>query len=64
MCMVFETLKEPLWLLKESSVKGVLPDDILGLVVHMVLQGLKYLHTVCHVIHTSELAPVALELGL
>lgn len=33
-----------------------MPDDVLKLVVHMVLQGLKYLHTECHVIHTDELS--------
>lgn len=59
-CMVFETLKEPLWFLKMRFVKGVLPDDVLKLVVHMVLQGLKYLHTECHFIHTGELYPVIL----
>lgn len=52
-CMVFETLKEPLWILKKRFVKGVLPDDVLKLVVHMVLQGLKYLHPECHFIHTD-----------
>lgn len=33
-----------------------MPDDVLKLVVHMVFQGLKHLHTESHVIHTDELS--------
>src|SRR5947209_545666 len=43
-CMVFDPLREPLWLLKRRFQGDVLPSDVLRLIVRMVLEGLDYLH--------------------
>ncbi|KAL2360083.1 hypothetical protein RJZ56_007057 [Blastomyces dermatitidis] len=52
-CLVFYTLREPLWIFKQRFQNDVLPSDVLKLIATMVLQGLEYLHSECHVIHTD-----------
>ena len=52
-CMVFNPLYEPLWTLKRRFQGSVLPNDVLRTVIQMVVIGLHYLHTHCHVIHTG-----------
>ncbi|CAG8051857.1 unnamed protein product [Penicillium salamii] len=52
-CMVFDPLYEPLWMLKQRFQGGVLPPNVLSAVIRMVVMGLHYLHTQCHVIHTD-----------
>ena len=53
-CLVFEPLREPLWLYCRRFVDGVIPSDVLKVILQMILQGLDYLHTECQVIHTGE----------
>ncbi|POR31911.1 Uncharacterized protein TPAR_07878 [Tolypocladium paradoxum] len=52
-CLVFEPLREPLWLFRRRFVDDVIPSDILKIMLQMTLQGLDYLHSECHVIHTG-----------
>ena len=54
MCLVFEPLREPLWLVKDRFEENVIPSEILKIMAQMLLQGLDYLHTECHVIHTGR----------
>ncbi|MCJ1411024.1 hypothetical protein MMC19_005112 [Ptychographa xylographoides] len=51
-CLVFELLREPLWMFKQRGV-GTFPPLLLKLMSPFILQGLDYLHTECHVIHTD-----------
>ncbi len=53
-CLVFEPLREPLWLLNERFEENVIPSEILKAMVEILLHGLDYLHTECHVIHTGR----------
>lgn len=53
-CMVFDPLYEPLWMLKKRFQGGVLPPDVLKTVIQMVMMGLHYLHTQRHVIYTGR----------
>lgn len=53
-CTVFEALREPLWLYRRRFVGNVIPPDILKILLQMVLEGLDYLHSECHVIHTGK----------
>lgn len=53
-CMVFDLLYEPLWMLKERFQGSVLPPDVLRAIIQMVIMGLHYLHIQCHVIHTGR----------
>lgn len=52
-CLVFEPLREPLWLYCRRFVGDVIPLDILNVIVQMILHGLDYLHSECQVIHTG-----------
>ncbi|KAG5305374.1 protein kinase [Histoplasma capsulatum G186AR] len=52
-CLVFHPLREPLWIFKQRFRNDVIPSDILKLIAQMVLQGLEYLHSECHIIHTD-----------
>ncbi|CAG7966394.1 unnamed protein product [Penicillium olsonii] len=64
-CMVFNPLYEPLWTLKRRFQGSVLPKDVLRTVIQMVVIGLHYLHTHCHVIHTDNVGvPVITDFGL
>ena len=55
-CLVFELLREPLWMFKQRGV-GTFPPLLLKLMSPFILQGLDYLHTECHVIHTGKFCP-------
>lgn len=54
-CLVLEALREPLWLYRRRYVGGVIPPDILKILVQMILHALDYLHSECRVIHTGRL---------
>lgn len=53
-CMVFDALCEPLWMLKRRFKGNTIPLEVLKPVSKLVLEGLVYLHTECHVIHTGD----------
>ncbi|KAJ5927546.1 hypothetical protein N7516_009319 [Penicillium verrucosum] len=52
-CMVFDALCEPLWMLKRRFEGNIIPLDVLKPVSKLILEGLQYIHTECHVIHTD-----------
>ncbi|RDW83586.1 putative protein kinase [Aspergillus mulundensis] len=52
-CMVFDVLCEPLWMLKRRFEGNTIPLDVLKEVSKLILEGLRYLHSECHVIHTD-----------
>ncbi|PYI02908.1 kinase domain protein [Aspergillus sclerotiicarbonarius CBS 121057] len=52
-CMVFDPLCEPLWMLRQRFHENVLPLDVMKPVARMILEGLCYLHSQCHIIHTD-----------
>jgi serine/threonine protein kinase len=54
LCLVFEPMREPIWLLQRRMPGGRFPSDILKHIVEFVLSGLDYLHSECHVIHTGD----------
>ncbi|KAJ5585433.1 uncharacterized protein N7459_005233 [Penicillium hispanicum] len=51
--LVFEPLREPLWIYRKRFIGDVIPSDVLKILLQMVLHGLDYLHSECHVIHTD-----------
>lgn len=53
-CLVFEPLREPLWLFCRRFVDGVIPSGVLKPMLCMVLEGLDCLHSECHIIHTGH----------
>lgn len=52
-CFVFEPLREPLWIYRGRYVDGIMPFDILTVLLQMILQCLDYLHSECRIIHTG-----------
>ncbi|EAS37019.3 CMGC/SRPK protein kinase [Coccidioides immitis RS] len=51
--MVFDALCEPLWMLNRRFEGNTIPLGVLKPVSKLILEGLRYLHTECHVIHTD-----------
>ncbi|EHY60976.1 Serine/threonine-protein kinase SRPK [Exophiala dermatitidis] len=52
-CLVFEPLREPLWLYQRRFIDDVIPLSRIKIILQMVLLGLDYLHSECHIIHTD-----------
>ncbi|KAB8670388.1 hypothetical protein FH972_026301 [Carpinus fangiana] len=63
-CMVFDTLREPLSIFKRRYKRKAVPLSLLKVIAPMIIDGLDYLHSVCHLIHTDlKLDNVLLALG-
>ncbi|KAL2867737.1 putative protein kinase [Aspergillus lucknowensis] len=62
-CMVFDALCEPLWMLKHRFEGNTMPLDVMKPVSKLILIGLQYLHTEFHVIRT-DLKPDNILLAL
>lgn len=54
MCLVYEPMREPLWILQRRFVDRQLPLPIAKAYIYFLLVGLDYLHTECRVVHTGE----------
>ena len=54
LCLVYEPMREPLWIYKRRWVDRKIPLVLLKLYLKFILQGLDYLHSECQVIHTGE----------
>lgn len=54
-CLVFEPLREPIWLLGRHLGSVGVPPMVLKAFLKILLQGLDFLHSECHVIHTGNL---------
>ncbi|KAF5680025.1 cmgc srpk kinase [Fusarium heterosporum] len=52
-CLVLEPLREPLWLYCSRYAGGVIPPEILKILVQMILHALDYIHSECSIIHTD-----------
>lgn len=64
LCLVYEPMREPLWIYKRRWVDGKIPLVVLKIYLKLILQGLDYLHSECEVIHTGELeAPLDVNRG-
>ncbi|PYH35152.1 kinase domain protein [Aspergillus neoniger CBS 115656] len=53
LCLVFEPLREPLWLLGRHLGSHGVPPQVLKAFLRVLLCGLDFLHSECHVIHTD-----------
>lgn len=53
-CLVYEPLRESLCIFQRRWEDGKLPPSIVKVYTRFLLQGLNYLHSECHVIHTGE----------
>ena len=55
LCLVYEPMREPLWLFQRRWENGKLPPALLKVYLRFLLRGLDYLHSECHIIHTGEI---------
>ena len=53
-CLVYEPLREPLWIFQKRFVDRKLPLPIAKAYIYFLLVGLDYLHSECKVVHTGE----------
>lgn len=54
LCLVFEPLREPLWLLGKHLGSTGVPPTVLKAFLKIILQALDFLHSECHIIHTGN----------
>lgn len=52
--MIFEPLREPLWLVGRHLGTRGLPTVVLKPILKLVLKALDFLHSECHIIHTGK----------
>jgi len=64
LCVVFEPLREPLWLLGRHLGTVGLSATILKAFLKPILKGLDFLHSECHIIHTGNSLQDTLERGI
>ncbi|KAL4940228.1 hypothetical protein BDV06DRAFT_197124 [Aspergillus oleicola] len=53
MCLVYEPMREPLWILQKRFINQNLPLPIAKAYIYILLNGLDYLHSSCKVVHTD-----------
>lgn len=54
LCLVYEPMREPLWLFQQRLPDGKIPPPLLKVYLGIFFQALDYLHSECHIIHTGE----------
>ena len=54
LCLVYEPMREPLWLLQRRMIDGLYSFGLLAYTAKFLLTGLDYLHNECNIIHTGE----------
>jgi hypothetical protein len=53
LCLVYEAMREPLWLSQKCWENGKLPLALFKVHLRFLLRGLDYLHSECHIIDTG-----------
>ena len=59
LCLVFEPMREPLWLFRRRFGADRVTHPFLPLFkayLRILLEGLDYLHSECHIIHTGSIS--------
>lgn len=63
LCLVYEPLREPLWMLRMRLEGDRLPLLLIKNYTYLLLAALDYLHSECRVVHTGMENSLALFLG-
>lgn len=53
LCLTYEPMREPLWILQRRFVSQKLPISIAKAYILILLAGVDFLHTECKVVHTG-----------
>jgi len=53
-CLVYKPMRDPLWLFQDRLKDSKFPLLLLKGYLKLLLQGLDYLHSECHIIHTGK----------
>lgn len=54
MCLVYEPMREPLWIFQKRFISRQIPLPIAKTYIFFLLVGLDYLHSECKVVHTGN----------
>lgn len=54
MCLVYEPMREPLWMFQRRFVDRKIPLPIAKAYIYFCLVGLDYLHSECKVVHSGK----------
>ena len=54
LCLAFESLGKPLWMLGQHFGTVGLSPPILKAFLKLIVRGLDFLHSECHIIHTGK----------
>lgn len=62
-CLLYEPMREHLYLFERRCRNGRFPLDLIRAYLRLLLTGLDYLHSECHIIHTGRLTamPILLQ---
>ncbi|KAJ5937020.1 hypothetical protein N7466_003470 [Penicillium verhagenii] len=63
MCLVYEAMREPLWIFQRRFIDRKLPLPIAKAYIYFLLVGLDYLHSECKVVHGDLIYLSDLKLG-
>lgn len=55
LCLVYEPMREPLWILQRRFVHQIIPLRIAKAYLLILLAGLDFLHAECRLVHTGKL---------
>ncbi|EFE30401.1 uncharacterized protein ARB_02773 [Trichophyton benhamiae CBS 112371] len=62
MCLVYEPMREPLWIFQKRFISRQIPLPIAKTYIFFLLVGLDYLHSECKIVHTGDtLSPLYLR---
>ncbi|TKA70545.1 hypothetical protein B0A49_05806, partial [Cryomyces minteri] len=61
MCLVYEPMREPFWLFQRRFKDHNVPLVLLKVHIKILLAGLDYLHSECHIVHTEFEDPAVIE---
>jgi len=53
-CLVYEPMREPIWILQRRFVDRRIPLPIAKAYIYFLLAGLDYLHSECKVVHSGK----------
>ena len=54
MCLVYEPMREPLWIFRKRFISRQIPLPIAKTYIFFLLVGLDYLHSECKIVHTGD----------
>jgi serine/threonine-protein kinase SRPK3 len=64
LCLVYEPMREPLWLLQRRVIDGLYSFGLFAYTAKFLLSGLDWPHNECSIINTGGPIPISPSLSL